>query len=152
MKMKLFDSIRQEYAYKDERGRLEGLLKKCLKFGIKLYIKESDFKKYENDLYKHSGHPLYTPKYLINGVPLKRYLKENNINLRADFVRGRLSRGWTLEEAITIPKGDTRFKNRKPIRVMVKHKKSIVFHTGSKGFTSGGIESYKKAFKKINKI
>lgn len=151
MNMKQFNNIKQEYAYKDERGRLEGLLGKCLRLGIKLYIKESDFKKYKNDLYKHSGHPIYTPKYLINGVPLRRYLKENNINLKVGFVRNRLSRGWTLEEAITIPKGDSRFKKRKPIRAMVKHKKSVVFHTKSKGYTGDGIESYKKLFKKINK-
>lgn len=45
MNMKQFNNIKQEYAYKDERGRLEGLLGKCLRLGVKLYIKESDFKK-----------------------------------------------------------------------------------------------------------
>ena len=84
-------------------------------------------------------------------MPLRRYLKENNINLKVKFRKKPISYGRTLEEAITIPKGDTRFKKRKPIRAMVKHKKSVVFHTKSKGYTSDGIESYKKAFKKINK-
>lgn len=68
--------------------------------------------------------------YEIDGLPLREYLAKNNIDVSVNMVHNRLYRGWTLKEAITIPKGDPRFERRKRKIEYSNFKRGIILKGG----------------------
>ena len=89
-------------------------------------IKDSEFFKRKSS--KISG---AVRGYVFDGLPLREWLKAHNVDVSVNMVHNRLYRGWTLKEAIEIPKGDLRFERRRR-KVEEYHSKrhGIVIHGG----------------------
>lgn len=133
-------TIETEINFKSPEDKVRSIAYRAVKRGIKVYIAEADFKEFQRELTCTTNHKLYQPKYYAEGMPLRKWLKAKGLSEIEKLVVQRIRNGWSLEDAISIPKGDrTKRRKRKMAEYRSKH---AVTYAGVKAShiasTSGG--------------